>query len=137
MSRLCMLNPSDGVSGITRFVLESVASAGGNPCPPVIVGLGIGGTADMAAKLSKKALLRRIPSGNADIGVARLEKELLESINKLGVGPMGLGGDTTALAVHAGYAFCHTASLPVAVNLQCWANRRASARITEKKVRYI
>lgn len=137
MSRLCMLKPSEGVKGIKRFVLESVASAGGNPCPPVIVGVGIGGTADKATKLSKKALLRRISSRHADKDLSLLEEDLLESVNNLGIGPMGLGGDTTALAVHAEYAFCHTASLPVAVNLQCWANRRASARIREKKAEFL
>jgi len=110
-----MLNPSDGVSGITRFVLESVASAGGNPCPPVIVGLGIGGTADMAAKLSKKALLRRIPSGNADIGVARLEKSfgVDKQTRSRSDGPWR-GYDSPCSGM-PGYAFCHTASLPVAV----------------------
>jgi fumarate hydratase subunit alpha len=137
MSRLALLKPSDGVNGIKRFVIESVAAAGGNPCPPVIVGVGIGGTADKAMKLSKKALLRKIPSRNKDADMGCLEKELLEGVNQLGIGPMGLGGDTTALAVHVEYAFCHTASLPVAVNLQCWANRRASARIREKRTEFI
>ncbi|MFZ2456710.1 MAG: fumarate hydratase [Candidatus Altiarchaeia archaeon] len=137
MSRLCMLKPSDGVAGIKKFVLESVAAAGGNPCPPAIVGVGIGGTADKAAKLSKKALLRSIPSKNRDEEMARLEGELLLAINLLGIGPMGLGGDTSALAVHVEYAFCHTASLPVAVNLQCWANRRASARIRGNRTEFL
>jgi fumarate hydratase subunit alpha len=137
MSRLGMLKPSEGAAGIKRFIIESVASAGGNPCPPVIVGVGIGGTADKAAKLSKKALLRKIPSRNKDEDIAFLEEELLEAINRLGIGPMGLGGDTTALAVHAEYAFCHTASLPVAINLQCWANRRASARIRENRTEFL
>jgi fumarate hydratase subunit alpha len=137
MSRLALLKPSDGIVGIKTFVIESVAAAGGNPCPPVIVGVGIGGTADKAVKLSKKALLRKISSRNKDEGIACLEEELLSSINKLGIGPMGLGGDTAALAVLAEYAFCHTASLPVAVNLQCWANRRASARIRGKRAEFI
>jgi len=137
MSRLALLKPSEGTAGIKRFVIESVAAAGGNPCPPTIVGVGIGGTADKAVKLSKKALLRKIPSKNKDKDIACLEEELLSAINELGIGPMGLGGDTTALAVHAEYAFCHTASLPVAVNLQCWANRRASVRIHGNKAEFI
>jgi fumarate hydratase subunit alpha len=133
MSRLAMLKPSEGITGIKKFVIGSVASAGGNPCPPAVIGVGIGGTADKAVKLSKKALLRKIPSSNKDYEMARLENELLDSINLLGIGPMGLGGDITALAVHIEYAFCHTASLPVAINMQCWANRRASARIYDKR----
>ena len=137
MTRLALLKPSEGIAGIKKFVIESVAAAGGNPCPPIIVGVGIGGTADKAAKLSKKALLRKISTKNKDADMSCLEKELLKEINQLGVGPMGLGGDTTALAVHIEYAFCHTASLPVAVNLQCWANRRASARIRENGTEYI
>ena len=136
MSRLAMLKPSDGLAGLEKFVIESVAAAGGNSCPPIIVGVGIGGTADKAMMLSKKALLRRIPSRNKDALVASLERDLLERINLLGIGPMGLGGDITALAVHAEYAFCHTASLPVAVSLQCWANRRASAKIFDKRTEY-
>ncbi|MBN2250657.1 MAG: fumarate hydratase [Candidatus Altiarchaeota archaeon] len=137
MSALKMLNPSDGVGGLKRFVMETVASAGGNPCPPTIVGVGIGGTADAAMRLSKKALLREIGSVNRDDVFAELERELLEDINKLGIGPMGLGGKTTALAVHMEYACCHTASLPVAVSMQCWAGRRAKARIYEKRVVYL
>jgi fumarate hydratase subunit alpha len=137
MSRICMLKPSEGIAGIKKFILESVAAAGGNPCPPTIVGVGIGGTADRAVKLSKKALLRKISSRNNDEEMAQLEKELLVDINRLGIGPIGLGGDTSALAVHIEYAYCHTASLPVAVNLQCWANRRASARIRENRTKYL
>jgi len=137
MSSLALLKPSEGIAGLKRFVIESVASAGGNPCPPIIIGVGIGGTADKAMKLSKKALLRKIPSRNKDEDMACLEKEVLEAINQLRIGPMGLGGDTTALAVHVEYAFCHTASLPIAVNLQCWANRRASARIRENRIDYL
>ncbi len=136
MSCFRMLKPSEGVKGLEKFVIESVAAAGGNPCPPIIVGLGIGGTADKAMALSKKALLRKIPSKNKDALVASLERDLFEKINLLGIGPMGLGGNTSALAVHAEYAFCHTASLPVAVNLQCWANRRASAKIFDKRTEY-
>jgi len=136
MSSLRMLNPSEGIGGVKRFVLETVASAGGNSCPPTIIGVGIGGTADSAMSLSKKALLRRIGSRNADRGAAALEKGLLCDINGLGIGPMGLGGKTTALAVHIELAYCHTASLPVAVSMQCWANRRATARIYGNRVEF-
>ncbi|MEM0351057.1 MAG: fumarate hydratase [Archaeoglobaceae archaeon] len=118
VSALKMLLPTE-VEKIKRFVLEVVANAMGLPCPPIIVGLGIGGSFDLSAKLAKKALLRRLDSMND------FELEILEAINSLGIGPMGLGGKTTALAVLSEIAHCHTASLPVAVNIQCWANRRA------------
>jgi fumarate hydratase subunit alpha len=129
MSALAMLNPSAGVMGIKRFVLDTVVNAGSKPCPPVIVGVGIGGTADECMSLAKKAVLRPVGSRNPDKDVARLELEILHAINSTGIGPMGLGGDSTALAVHAEYAYCHTASLPVAVSFQCYAARRAHARI--------
>ncbi len=138
-SAIKMLNPSDGVNGIRRFVIETVASAGGNPCPPTIIGVGIGSSADGAMKLAKKALLRKIDSNNPNENkeIAKLERELLWEINKLGIGPMGLGGRTTSLAVNIQSAYCHTASLPVAINIQCWANRRASARIYEDGVEFL
>jgi fumarate hydratase subunit alpha len=129
MSALAMLNPTGGLPAIKRFVLDTVVSAGGKPCPPVIVGVGIGGTSDECMALAKKALLRRVGSRNPDPAAARLEMELMYAINRTGIGPMGLGGDTTALAVHVEYAYCHTAGLPVAVNFQCYAARRATARI--------
>ena len=129
MSALAMLNPAGGVPAIKKFVVEAVVNAGGKPCPPVILGVGIGGTADECMALAKKALLRRVGSRNPDPAAARLEIELMYAINHTGIGPMGLGGDTTALAVHVEYAGCHTASLPVAVNFQCYAARRATARI--------
>jgi fumarate hydratase subunit alpha len=129
MSALRMLNPSEGIVGIKKFVLDTVAAAGSNPCPPTIVGIGIGGTADRAMLLSKRALLRSLDSRNSDAAMAKLEKELLTDVNQLGIGPMGLGGKTTSLGVCVEYSFCHTASLPVAVNIQCWANRKAKARI--------
>jgi fumarate hydratase subunit alpha len=129
MSALAMLNPSGGPQSIKKFVLDTVVRAGGKPCPPVIVGVGIGGTADECAALAKKALLRRVGSRNPDPAAARLEIELMYAVNRSGIGPMGLGGDTTALAVHVEYAYCHTASLPVAVSFQCYAARRATARI--------
>jgi fumarate hydratase subunit alpha len=121
-----MLAPSGSVRD---FVLETVKSAGGKPCPPIIVGVGIGGAMDTSAVLAKKALLRPIDSKNPDEAYAKLEDELLKEINNLGIGPMGLGGKTTALAVNIEYASCHTASLPVAVNIQCWAHRHQTMRL--------
>lgn len=120
-----MLKPSESVKD---FVLHTVKEAGGKPCPPIIVGVGIGGTMDTSAKLAKKALLRPLDSKNPDAEYAKLEDELLAEINQLGIGPMGLGGMTTALAVNMEYAACHTASLPVAVNIQCWAHRHHTMR---------
>jgi fumarate hydratase subunit alpha len=119
MSRLAMLTPADGREGIKRFVLETVKLAGPNACPPVIVGVGIGGTFDSVGRLAKRALLREIGSVNPDPEAAELEAELLEAINRLGIGPQGFGGRVTALAVHVETFPCHIASLPVAVNLQC------------------
>jgi fumarate hydratase subunit alpha len=129
MSALAMLTPAQGIKGIKAFVLDTVARAGGRPCPPTIVGVGIGGTADQAAELAKEALLRPLDTPNEDEQLDALERELGEALNRLGVGPMGLGGRTTVLGVRCGMAFCHTASLPVAVNMQCWAARKASMRI--------
>ncbi len=120
VSALRMFNPSE-IKSIKRFVLDTVKNAGGKSCPPIIVGVGIGGTFDGAAKLAKKAVLRKLDKPRDD-----LERKLLDNINSLGLGPMGLGGDTTAVAVNVEYGDCHTASLPVAVNIQCWAARRAS-----------
>lgn len=119
MSGIRMLKPADGLDGIKAFVLETVEKAGGNPCPPVIVGIGIGGTFEKCAMLSKKALLRKLGNRNSDLRYAELETELLREINKLGIGPMGLGGRITALEVNIEYHPCHIASLPVAVNIQC------------------
>ncbi len=119
MSAIKMFNPTEKDS-IRNFVLETVLNAGGKPCPPVIVGVGIGGSFDKAARLAKSALLKKTDDMDDE------EKNLLKEINDLGIGPMGLGGNTTALAVHIKKAHCHTASLPVAVNIQCWANRHAS-----------
>jgi fumarate hydratase subunit alpha len=129
MSALAMLNPSQGIDGIKRFVLDTVVRAGGKPCPPIILGVGIGGTSDQCMSLAKKALLRTVGTRSPDPATARLEIELLYAINHTGIGPMGLGGETTALAVHVESADCHTASLPVGVNFQCYAARRARARI--------
>ena len=123
MSRLAMLKPSQGLQGIKDFVINTVKEAGGNPCPPIILGIGIGGNFEKSALLAKEALLRNIGTPNPDRELDVLEKELLEKINNLGIGPMGFGGRTTALAVHIKTAPCHIASLPVAVNIQCHAAR--------------
>jgi fumarate hydratase subunit alpha len=129
MSALRMLPPAAGIRGIKEFVLDTVISASGKPCPPTIIGVGIGGSADISMKLAKKALLRPIDVRHSEPDMATLEKDLHDAVNAVGIGPMGLGGETTALGVNIEYAFCHTASLPVAINLQCWAARRATARI--------
>ncbi|WP_022847243.1 MULTISPECIES: fumarate hydratase [unclassified Desulfurobacterium] len=123
MSRLAMLKPADGVEGVKRFVLETVSEAGPNPCPPIIVGVGIGGTFEKVAYLAKKSLMRPIGDRNPDPRYAALEEELLEKINKLGIGPAGFGGTVTALDVKIEWYPCHIASLPVAVNIQCHASR--------------
>lgn len=129
MSRLAMLKPADGEEGVRRFVLETVRTAGANPCPPVIVGVGIGGSFDKAALLAKKALLRPLDAPNPDPCYAALEAQLLAEVNTLGIGPQGFGGRTTALGLSIEAAPTHVASLPVAVNMSCHATRRASARI--------
>lgn len=127
MSRLAMLKPADGVEGVKRFVVETVKAAGSNPCPPIVVGVGIGGTFDKAAALAKHALLRPIDQPHADPYYAALEKELLEQINALGTGPQGFGGRTTALGLNIETMPTHVAGLPVAVNISCHVTRRASA----------
>ena len=129
MSQVKMLKPSDGRHGVVQTVVNAVISAGGNPCPPTIVGVGIGGTFEKAAFLAKKALLREVGSVNEDENYALMEKEILEKINSSNVGPQGLGGKTTALAVHIEYFPCHIASLPVAINLNCHAARHAEFEI--------
>jgi tartrate/fumarate subfamily iron-sulfur-dependent hydro-lyase alpha chain len=130
MSFLKMCVPADGVKGIKRFVLESIVGAGGKPCPPGIVGVGIGGSADYAMHLAKEAIMRPIGTRNPDPVVARLEDELYELLNETGIGPMGLGGDVTVLQCHVEHADTHMTLNPVAVNYQCWAARRASAHIS-------
>lgn len=129
MSRLAMLKPSQGLPSIKDFVVNTVKDAGGNPCPPIIVGIGIGGNFEKSAILAKESLLREVGSDNPDKELDALEKELLEKVNNLGIGPMGFGGRTTALAVHIKTAPCHIASLPVAVNIQCHAARHKDAII--------
>ncbi len=129
MSEVKMMKPADGVEGLKRFVVERVEKSGGNPCPPVVVGVGVGGTFEKCAFLAKKALLREIGSKHPDPFYAELEAELLEKINKTGVGPQGLGGRTTALAVHIEVHPCHIASYPAAVNLNCHAARHKEITI--------
>lgn len=123
MSQLKMLKPSDGVDGVKDFVVKVVEEAGPNPCPPIVVGVGIGGTFDKAAYLAKKALMRSVEERNSDPYYADLEKELLERINALGIGPQGFGGKTTALAVNIETYPTHIAGLPVAVNINCHVTR--------------
>lgn len=123
MSKIKMLKPADGVEGIKNFVLQTVKEAGANPCPPIIVGVGIGGTFEKVAYLAKKALIRDINDSHPEKHIANLEKELLSEINELGIGPQGFGGKTTALAVKVEKFPCHIASLPVAVNINCHASR--------------
>src|SRR5256714_3488330 len=129
MSFLKMLVPADGVNGIKRFVLEHVVGAGAKPCPPTIVGVGIGGSSDLCMALAKKATARPLGSSNEDPEIAKLERELFEAINQTGIGPQGLGGNTTALAVHGESAWTHITCNPVAVNMQCWRAERRRAKI--------
>jgi len=129
MSRVTMLTPAVGKDGIVEHVVQRVKESGSNPCPPTIIGVGIGGTFENAALLAKEALLRPIGSENPDPELAALEAEIMERINKLGIGPQGLGGRTTSLAVHINMMPCHIASLPLAVNIQCHAQRHKEAVI--------
>ena len=136
MSFLKMCVPADGVAGIKRFVLDSIVGAGGKPCPPGIVGVGIGGSADYAMHLAKEAIARPVGTRNEDPEVAKLERELTGAVNLLGVGPQGLGGDSTAFAVHVETAATHITMNPVAVNMQCHSARRARATFTPRGVEY-
>jgi fumarate hydratase subunit alpha/L(+)-tartrate dehydratase alpha subunit len=129
MSFMKMLTPADGVKGIQRFVIEQVVGAGAKPCPPTIVGVGIGGSSDLCLTLAKKATLRPVGSRHSDPHLAALEQELCDAINQTGIGPQGLGGDTTALAVHIESAWTHITCNPVAVNLQCWRAERRRATL--------
>lgn len=129
MGALKMLKPADGVEGIKKFVVDTVRAAGPNPCPPVTVGVGIGGNMEQAALLAKYSLVRNVGEHNADPRYAKLEEELLELVNKTGVGPSGLGGSTTAVAVNIEFANTHIGGMPCAVNLNCHAARRAEAEI--------
>jgi len=123
MSAMKMLKPSQGVEGIKELVMHTVTEGGGNPCPPIVVGIGVGGDFEMAPILAKRSLFRKVGSDNPDPELDKLEKELKEAINKTGIGPMGFGGTETALAVYIEARPCHIASLPVAVNIQCHADR--------------
>ena len=129
MSRVTMLTPSDGIEGIKRFVVQRVKESGSNPCPPTIVGVGIGGNLEQVALLAKKSLLRSLGSKNPDPELDQLESEILTEINQLGIGPQGLGGRTTSLAVHILMMPCHIASFPLAVNIQCHAQRHKETEI--------
>lgn len=129
MSAIKMLTPSYGIVGVKKFILDTVRTAGPNPCPPIVVGVGIGGTFERCAQLAKKATFRAIDTHNADERYAKLEDELLESINKMGFGPAGLGGTTTAIGVNIETSPTHIAGMPVAVNICCHAARHASAEI--------
>jgi fumarate hydratase subunit alpha len=124
-----MIVPGEGIKGLKKFVVDAVVRAGAQPCPPNILGVAMGGGADISMKLAKKALLRPLTEHNPDPEIATLEKQILEAANMTGIGPMGLGGRTTVLGVHIDFAFRHPASFPVAVAFNCWAARRASARI--------
>jgi len=129
MSRVNMLTPAVGIVGVKDFVVNRVKESGSNPCPPTVIGVGIGGTFERSALLAKKALLRKIGERNPDPEIAKAEEEVLERINKLGIGPMGYGGNTTSLEVFFEVEPCHIASLPLAVNVQCHASRHKEAVI--------
>lgn len=134
MTKLGMLNPSGGREAIEDFVYDAVINAGGNPCPPTIVGVGIGGTADDCVRMSKAALTVSLEADNPDKTLAEMEESLFVRLNSSGLGPMGLGGDSTVLGVRIKKAHCHTASLPAAVSIGCWSTRRASATISKSGV---
>jgi fumarate hydratase subunit alpha len=137
MSAMKMFTPADGVAAVKKFVVDTVLQSGSNPCPPGVIGVGIGGTADLVSKLAKEAIARPIGSHNHDPLFAKMEDELYEAINSLGFGPMGLGGAVSTLAVHIEWAYTHITQNPVAVNTQCWPARRARAKIyPDGKVEY-
>jgi fumarate hydratase subunit alpha len=129
MSKVTMLTPADGIEGVKKLVLDQIFYAGGKPCPPIIVGIGIGGNLEKSALLAKEAILRDLDDQSPDESIAQLEKDLYDEINKLGVGPMGVGGKTTCLAVKINYFPMHIASLPVAINIQCHSSRHTEVII--------
>ena len=138
VSALGMLSPSQGIKGLKKFVVDTVINAGAKPCPPTILGVAVGGGAEIAMNLAKATLLKPLDQPNPDPELAKLEQELRKAANSTGIGPMGLGGKTTVLDVKVDYAHRHPASYPVAVVVQCWAARRASARIySDGKVEYL
>lgn len=130
MSQLTMMTPGRGIDGVKEIILERIASMAGKPCPPTVVGVGIGGSASISMDLAKKALLRQVGVRHEESEISDLEEELIERANNLGVGPMGVGGETTVLDVKIEYDYRHPASFPVGITPQCWANRRVSLRIT-------
>jgi len=130
--KLGMLTPGQGLNGMKKFIIDSVIEAGAKPCPPTILGIGIGGGADICMKIAKEQLLRPVGQHNPNAKIAKLEKDLFSAINETGIGPMGLGGDTTILDVHIDVAMRHPASFPVGLAVQCWAARRASAIISKE-----
>jgi tartrate/fumarate subfamily iron-sulfur-dependent hydro-lyase alpha chain len=137
MSAMKMFTPADGVKALKKFVVDTVLQSGSNPCPPGVIGVGIGGTADLVSKLAKEAIARPVGSHNHDPLFAKMEDELFEAVNSLGIGPMGLGGAVTTLAVHIEWAYTHITQNPIAVNTQCWPARRARAKIyPDGKVEY-
>ncbi len=129
MSTMKMFTPADGVNALKKFVLDTVVESGGNPCPPGVIGVGIGGTSDLVARLAKEAIARPVGQRNEDPELAKMEVELEDAINATGSGPMGLGGDVSTLAVHIEMAYTHITQNPVAVNTQCWPARRSRATI--------
>jgi fumarate hydratase subunit alpha len=129
MSKVTMLTPADGIEGVKKLVLDTVLYSGGKPCPPIIVGIGIGGNLEKSALLAKEALFRDLDDSNSNEEIAQLEKDLYKEINRLGVGPMGVGGETTCLAVKINYFPMHIASLPVAINIQCHSSRHTEVII--------
>ena len=138
VSALGMLSPNQGIKGLKKFVVDTVINAGAKPCPPTILGVAVGGGADIALKLAKASLLKPLDQPNSNPELAKLEQELCEAANSTGIGPMGLGGKITVLGVKVDYAHRHPASYPVAVAVQCWAARRASARIySDGKIEYL
>ena len=131
-NKLAMLLPGEGIDGIKKFFKKTIISAGGKPCPPTVIGVGIGGSSDMVMKLAKKALLRPIDENNPDPRLASLEDELLNIANDTGIGPMGLGGNTTVLGVNVELADTHTAGFPIGICVQCWAARHATCILTDE-----
>lgn len=131
MCALNMMAPGKGIKGLKRFVVDHIVGCGGKPCPPTVVGIGVGGGADLSLKLGKKSLLRDIGVRHPESHIAELEEELLKLINESGVGPMGVGGKTTVLDVHIEYAHRHPASFPIGIAVQCWADRRSTVKITK------
>jgi len=129
MSTMKMFTPADGVKAVKKFILDAFIASGANPCPPGIIGVGLGGTADLVMRLAKEAIARPLGQRNEDPEIAKMEEELEEAINATGIGPMGLGGDVSTLGVHIEMAYTHITQNPVAVNTQCWPARRARARI--------